>query len=227
MKEASVLASSLHSCLIHNYKLARHATYARRTTSRTATVTCNLATLLLTCDNNKTSAEATPSRTNATNTPLTDRSTNNLHLPPLPASTRGSRWPIAQGLTAHACSSTSSSASARSPPAAASLSSPSPTSRGTCARNQRRKRPKANVAQANRTFKCHPRSLDLSPGHIPSPHSTRLDSANGHRGDRCFYGSLISILVSFLCFSIYTGHSGDNPNHDFSSKPKKSKGQDK
>jgi hypothetical protein len=49
----------------------------------------------------------------------------------------------------------------------------------------------------------------------------------GNRGDRCFYGSLISILVSFLCFSIYTGHSGDNPLHDFSSKPKKSKGQGK
>lgn len=58
---------------------------------------------------------------------------------------------------------------------------------------------------------------------------TSLDATRpmGNRGDRCFYGSLISILVSFLCFSVYTGHSGDNPLHDFSSKPKKSKGQGK
>ena len=42
----------------------------------------------------------------------------------------------------------------------------------------------------------------------------------GHRGDRTFYGILIATLVGFLCFSIHTGHSGDNPNHDFSSKSK-------
>ncbi|GAB7330476.1 hypothetical protein MBLNU13_g02085t1 [Cladosporium sp. NU13] len=60
--------------------------------------------------------------------------------------------------------------------------------------------------------------------HITSTYSTQ---SMGNRGDRCFYGGLISVLVSFLCFSIWTGHSGDNPLHDFESKPKKSKGQDK
>ena len=49
----------------------------------------------------------------------------------------------------------------------------------------------------------------------------------GNRGDRCFYGSLLATVISFFCFSVYTGHSGDNPLHDFESKPKGNKGKGK
>jgi hypothetical protein len=40
-----------------------------------------------------------------------------------------------------------------------------------------------------------------------------------NRGDRTFYGILLTTLIGFFCFSVYTGHSGENPLHDFQSKP--------
>jgi hypothetical protein len=48
-----------------------------------------------------------------------------------------------------------------------------------------------------------------------------------NRGDRCFYGGLLATVIGFFCFSVWIGHSADNPRHDFESKSKGSKGKGK
>jgi hypothetical protein len=69
-------------------------------------------------------------------------------------------------------------------------------------------------------------TLDSSYHSASSAHSVQPMS---NRGDRTFYGILLTTLIGFFCFSVYTGHSGDNPYHDFESKPvrKASRGQSK
>lgn len=218
--------SSLHSYLIHNHKLAhrRHATYARHTASRTATITCKprdpRSDLRQQQNIRPTHSVQT---TNTSDTSLAYRSTSNSPRPLIPASTRGSRWLIAHSLSAHVFSSTSVSASAHWLSGAAYLSTLNPTSRRSHARKLLPSE-QVSVAQRERAHLSRTRSIDLPSRSISSTHSTRL---MGNRGDRCFYGGLLATVISFFCFSVYTGHSGDNPLHDFESKPKGSKGKSK
>jgi hypothetical protein len=48
-----------------------------------------------------------------------------------------------------------------------------------------------------------------------------------HRGDRTFYGTLLATVIGFFCFSVYIGHSAENPLHDFESKPARKGSQGK
>jgi len=135
--------------------------------------------------------------------------------PFIPASPRGSRWLIAHSLSAHASSSTSASASALSLPGAASRSTPSPTSRRSCARNQPPRPKTRNVAQANRTHRSRPRSLriDLSSCSIHSPHPARylarlvtsLDSTRlgGQWAIAATAASTVVYLQQLLVFSVF------------------------
>lgn len=175
--------SSLHSYLIHNFKLAhrRHATYVRHTASRTATITCKSRdprSDLRQQPNIRQNNPLQTTYTTTTDTSLAYRSTSNSPKPfihPSPPQTRGSRWLIAHSLSAHVSSSTSASASAHWPPGAAYLSTLNPTSRRSRARKLLPSE-QVSVAQRERAHLSRTRSIDHP---IPQHLLNSLDSANG------------------------------------------------
>jgi hypothetical protein len=57
--------------------------------------------------------------------------------------------------------------------------------------------------------------------------ASSLDQPMSHRGDRTFYGTLLATVIGFFCFSVYIGHSAENPLHDFESKPARKGSQGK
>jgi hypothetical protein len=66
---------------------------------------------------------------------------------------------------------------------------------------------------AHHSVQSSTRSLHASLPRVAHSRATILD-VSAHMGVRTFYSILAAINVGFLCFSIVTGHSKDDPLYD-------------